>query len=66
MFMLDLALLAATVTLIASLVAHRLDIAAGAFVVALGLSLTVKVWRFLNGTLELPLIVRTRDLKDPR
>ena len=66
MFMLDIALLAATLTLIASLVAHRLDIAAGAFVVALGLSLIVTLCRFLSGTLELPFIVGTRDFTDRR
>lgn len=66
MFIFDIALLAATLILIASLVAHRLDIAAGAFVVALGLSLIVTLWRFLSGTLELPLIVRTRDFTDRR
>ena len=66
MFIFDLALLVTTITLIASLVLHRLDIATGAFVVALGLSLIITVWRFLTGTLELPFVVRTRGYNDRR
>lgn len=60
MILLDLAVGVATLVLFAALFFHCLDIAASAFLFALGTSLVATALRYLIGTLELPYVVRTR------